>query len=69
MFSRAYWMAVDLVNILTAPLLAAYAPEVFGCGAIPAPDEMLMIEPPVAFIKGIACLVPVSYTHLRAHET
>ena len=44
--SRAYWMAVDLVNRRTAPLLAAYAADVPGAGAMPAPDEMLIMEPP-----------------------
>src|SRR5262249_14112260 len=59
MLSLACCTAVALVKRRTPPLLAAYAAEVPGAGAIPAPDEILIIEPPPARrIAGRAYFVP-----------
>jgi len=48
-----------LCGVLNGRRLAEYPPEVPGWGAMPAPEEMLMLEPPPpARMRGMACLLP-----------
>ena len=56
--SRAYCIAVHLASRWTAALEALYAAD-HACPTSPAPDDMLMIDPPPARLMwGITSLVP-----------
>mgnify|MGYP003377822180 CR=1 FL=1 len=62
------WIAVDLVHLgaITVWIGGLFAIAVAGRAALSEPDGIRMAR---RFSTAAAICVPVSYTHLRAHET